>query len=220
MSLPGLPCVIIGHNERIAWGVTNLHYDVQDLYREHLNLQTGEYLFRGKTEKAVLENDVIPVKGEKPIPLATWVTRHGPLVQSDEKDLLALKWTAAEPGGFEFPLLEVDRARNWQEFTAGLSRFPGPGQNWVYADVDGNIGYHAAGNLPIRRSYVGDVPVDGSSGDFEWEGYIPSSSCRRTTIRRRDWWSRQTRTRSRRIIRTTWVATSLRPIDRGRFGRY
>ncbi len=94
-------------------------------------------------------------------------------MQSDEKDLLALKWTAAEPGGFEFPLLEVDRARNWQEFTAGLSRFPGPGQNWVYADVDGNIGYHAAGNLPIRRSYVGDVPVDGSSGDFEWEGYIP-----------------------------------------------
>ncbi len=64
MSLPGLPCVIIGHNERIAWGVTNLHDDVQDLYREHLNLQTGEYLFRGKTEKAVLENDVIPVRGE------------------------------------------------------------------------------------------------------------------------------------------------------------
>ncbi len=78
-----------------------------------------------------------------------------------------------KPGSFQFPFLDINRARNWDEFTAALKRFPGPGQNFVYADVDGNIGYHATGLLPIRRTYDGDVPVDGSSGDFEWDGFIP-----------------------------------------------
>jgi penicillin amidase len=173
VSLPGLPCIIIGHNDRIAWGVTNLQFDVQDMYREQINLQSGQYLFRGKMEQARLENDVIAVKGEKPVPLRTWVTRHGPVIQADGSQYYAIRWTAAEPGGFDFPFLEIDRSQNWQEFTAALSRFPGPGQNFVYADVDGNIGYHAAGKLPVRKTYNGDVPVDGSTGEFEWEGYIP-----------------------------------------------
>lgn len=173
VSLPGLPCVIIGHNERIAWGVTNLHFDVQDLYREQLNPQTGQYSFRGQMEQARLENDVIAVKGEKAVPLQMWVTRHGPVLQHEQSQFLAVKWTAAEAGGFEFPMLDVDRASNWQEFTTALARFTGPGQNFVYADVEGNIGYHATGKLPIRKNYAGDVPVDGSSGEFEWEGYIP-----------------------------------------------
>jgi penicillin amidase len=173
VSLPGLPCVIIGHNERIAWGVTNLHYDVQDVYREQLNPQTGLYPFRGQMEQARIENDVIAVKGEKAVPFQMWVTRHGPVLQNEANQFLAVKWTAAEPGGFEFPMLDVDRANNWQEFTAALARFTGPGQNFVYADVEGNIGYHATGKLPIRKTYAGDVPVDGSSGEFEWEGYIP-----------------------------------------------
>ena len=73
----------------------------------------------------------------------------------------------------QFPFLDIDRAQNWQEFTAALARLPGPGSNFVYADVDGNIGYHAAGKLPKRRGYRGDVPVDGASGNFEWDGYIP-----------------------------------------------
>jgi penicillin G amidase len=84
-----------------------------------------------------------------------------------------LRWTAAEPAGFQFPFVEIDRASNWQEFTKAVSRFPGPGQNFVYADVDGNIGYHAGGKLPIRKNYAGDVPVDGASGNFEWQGFIP-----------------------------------------------
>lgn len=172
VSLPGLPAVIIGHNDRIAWGMTNLQFDVQDVYREQFNLQTGQYVFRGQTEQARLEKDVIAIKGEKPLPVETWVTRHGPVVQEGNR-AYSIRWTAAEPGGFDFPMLEIDRARNWQDFTAALSDFPGPAQNFVYADVDGNIGYHAAGKLPIRKTYNGDVPVDGASGEFEWEGYIP-----------------------------------------------
>ena len=73
----------------------------------------------------------------------------------------------------KFPFLDIDRAENWKQFMTALARFPGPGSNFVYADVDGNIGYHAAGALPIRKGYRGDLPVDGSSGNFEWDGYIP-----------------------------------------------
>jgi penicillin G amidase len=169
VSLPGTPGVIVGHNERIAWGVTNLHFDVQDLYAERIDERSGRYIFRGKLEQARAEREIIRVKGRDAFDLRYWVTRHGPILA----DNLALRWTASEPGMFEFPFIDVDRARNFEEFTAAFSRLPGPGQNAVYADRDGNIGYHASGKLPIRRNYKGDVPVDGSSGDFEWDGYIP-----------------------------------------------
>ncbi len=173
VSLPGVPSVIIGHNRRIAWGVTNLGFDVQDLYLEKLDPRTGRYAFHGQVEQARSEVDWIAVKGSRPIEFRQWVTRHGPVTVSDRNRLMALRWTAAEPGSFQFPFLDIDRAGNWQDFTQALARFPGPGQNFVYADVDGNIGYHATGKLPIRKNYDGDVPVDGSTGDFEWDGFIP-----------------------------------------------
>ena len=173
VSLPGVPGVIVGHNQRIAWGFTNLHFDVQDLYRETLDDRTGRYVFRGQLEQARLEREIIRVKGAPNVEQRFWVTRHGPIIQEAQGEKLALKWVAAEPGMFEFPFVELNRARNWQEFNTALSRFPGPGQNAIYADVDGNIGYQATGKLPIRRNYAGDVPVDGASGENEWEGYIP-----------------------------------------------
>ena len=172
VSLPGLPCVIIGHNDRIAWGETNVGFDVQDLYLEKIDLRSGRYAFRGQIEQARRERELIPVKGEAPVEFAQWVTRHGP-VFVDGGRALAMRWAADEPGAVSFPLLDLDRARDWPEFLAALARFPGPAQNFVYADTAGHIGYHLAGRLPIRRNYVGDVPVDGSSGDFEWAGYIP-----------------------------------------------
>ncbi len=174
VSLPGLPGVIIGHNRRIAWGVTNLQADVQDLYGEQLDLRSGRYAFRGGVEQARLERNVIGVKGGRPVEMDQWVTRHGPVLLQDGGRAYALRWTAAEPDGFEFPFLDIDRARDWNEFEAALARFPGPGQNFVYADIDGNIGYHAAGRLPIRPAGCrGDVPADGAAGECEWQGYIP-----------------------------------------------
>ncbi len=173
VSLPGTPSVIVGHNQRIAWGVTNLQFDVQDLYIENFDPATGRYLFRGQWEQAHEEREIIPVKGGLPVEMPLWITRHGPLYINSAKEHLALRWAAAEPGSFQFPFPELNRAGNWQEFTHALARFPGPGQNFVYADVDGNIGYHATGLLPIRKGYAGDVPVDGSSGDNEWQGFIP-----------------------------------------------
>lgn len=173
VSLPGIPAVIIGHNDRIAWGATNLQFDVQDLYIEKFDPRTGRYLYRGQIEQARLERDMLAVRGEQPREIATWVTRHGPIFLTENNQYYALRWAAAEPGALEFPFLDIDRARNWNDFTAALARFPGPPQNFAYADIDGNIGYHAAGKLPIRRNYPGDMPVDGSSGEFEWDGFIP-----------------------------------------------
>jgi penicillin amidase len=173
VALPGLPGILAGHNDHIAWGMTNLGFDVQELYVEKIDLRTGRYLFAGKPEQARQEREAITIKGRPREELQLWVTRHGPIFQQFDNRVMALQWTAADPGIFRNIFLDVDRARNWEEFKSALSGFGGPGQNFVYADTDGNIGYHAAGKLPIRRNFYGDVPVEGSTGENEWEGYIP-----------------------------------------------
>ena len=172
VSLPGVPGVIVGHNRRIAWGITNLQFDVQDLYAEKID-EAGRYVFHGKVEQARQEREIIQVKGGKAVETATWITRHGPLIVAEGTERLTLRWTAAEPGNLQFPVVEIDRAQDWKQFTTALSRWAGPGSNFIYADVDGNIGYHAAGYLPKRHGFAGDLPLDGASGDFEWDGYIP-----------------------------------------------
>ncbi len=173
LELPGVPGVIIGHNDRIAWGITNLGFDVQELYAERIDLRTGQYVFQNHIEMARHEREIIPIKGKAPEELDLFVTRHGPVFIAENGRALTLKWSAFDASIFHNVFLEIDRARNWQEFRTALSHYGGPGQNFVYADVDGNIGYQATGKLPIRRNYSGDVPVDGSSGNYEWDGYIP-----------------------------------------------
>jgi penicillin amidase len=173
VALPGLPGILSGHNDRIAWGQTNLEYSVEDLYIENIDLRTGQYIFQGKPEQARAERDLITIKGRPAEEVANFVTQHGPIFEREGNTVMALRWTAAEPGVVRNIFPEVDRARNWDEFKQALSRFGGPPQNFVYADVDGNIGYHAAGKLPIRRNYYGDIPVSGATGDNEWDGTIP-----------------------------------------------
>jgi penicillin amidase len=172
VALPGLPGVVVGHNDRIAWGITNLEFDVQDLYAEKLNPQTGRYIFEGREEQARLEREKLPVKGRAPEEFNNIVTRHGPVVAIENGTALALRWTAAEPGKFHVPLIDIDRATNWQEFRAALSTFP-IGLNFAYADADGNIGYQVTGLLPVRKNCAGDVPADGSTATCEWDGFIP-----------------------------------------------
>ena len=173
VSLPGIPCVIIGHNERIAWGITNLQFDVQDLYLERMELQSGRYAFKNQVLQAASERELIVVKGGPAHEFLTWVTVHGPVILSEGGQNFTLRWAAAESAEFRFPFGDLNRAGNFQEFTKVLERFAGPGSNFVYADSDGNIGYQAAGRFPTRRNYSGDVPADGASGQFEWDGFIP-----------------------------------------------
>jgi penicillin amidase len=173
VTVPGLPGVLIGHNDKIAWSITSLEADVQDLYVEKLDARTGRYEFKGQVEQARVEREVIRVRGRAPESTVNWVTRHGPIFVAEAGRLLALRWTAFDSDGFQIPILDLDRARNWEEFRSALARFPGPATNYVYADIAGNIGYQAVGRLPIRKDFDGSVPVDGSSGKFEWQGFIP-----------------------------------------------
>lgn len=170
-ALPGLPGVITGHNRQIAWGVTNLQSDVLDLYTEQIDERTGRYIFEGKPEQAQAVHETIGVRGARPVEVDTWITRHGPVVLREQGKSYAMRWSAAD--GFSFPFFDIDRAQNWEQFRAALSTFWGPPQNFIYADRAGNIGYQAAGRVPLRRDFDGDLPLDGSSGKYEWDGYIP-----------------------------------------------
>lgn len=170
-ALPGLPGVITGHNQQIAWGVTNLQSDVMDLYVEQIDERTGRYVFQGKTEQAQLDRQFIGVRGGKPERIDTWVTRHGPVIVHENGKSYSMRWTAAE--GFSYPFFAIDLAQNWDQMRAALSSFWGPPQNFIYADRAGNIGYQAAGRVPIRQNFDSDLPLDGESGNFEWNGYIP-----------------------------------------------
>src|SRR6266852_3359245 len=173
-TLPGAPLVIIGHNDRIAWGFTNNAADVQDLYTETFNpAAPDEYRVRGAWTKAQVFDETIRVKGAPDEYLKVVVTRHGPVVHRDADKAYALRWTATEPGGLANTYNWQGKARNWEEFRNVMKRVWGPAQNAVYADVDGNIGYVMAARVPIRKKGHGEIPVPGDTDDYEWTGYLP-----------------------------------------------
>jgi penicillin amidase len=181
VTFPGAPGIIIGHNDRLAWGVTNLGPDVQDVYIEKFDsANPRRYLTpQGWREAEVRHEEIKVRKGftsteTNTVPLEVTVTRHGPIVLEKDSQRYTLRWTALDPaldavGGF----FRAGYARNWKEFTAALSTYGGPTQNFIYADVDGHIGYYGAGAIPIRKSGDGSVPYDGSTDAGEWTGRIP-----------------------------------------------
>jgi penicillin amidase len=174
ITLPGAPMVIIGHNNRIAWGFTNNGADVQDLYIETFNPGApDEYRANGVWTKAEITDETIRVKGQPDEHLQILVTRHGPIMRREGDKGYALRWTATEPGGLANSYGWLGKARNWKEFRELMKRVWGPGQNVVYADVDGNIGYIMAARVPIRKKGHGEVPAPGDTNDYEWTGYIP-----------------------------------------------
>jgi penicillin amidase len=173
VSLPGLPYVIVGHNQRIAWGFTNVGPTAQDVYIEQFN-SDGKYQTPGGWLAPERRPEVIHVKGKPDVQLDVLTTRHGPIVSDlipGESRKVALRWTLYQPD--RNPFFEVDSAQNWNDFRAALSELDAAGQNAVYADVDGNIGYQATGKIPIRASGDGSLPEDGTTDKFEWTGYIP-----------------------------------------------
>jgi len=173
-TLPGCPMIIIGHNDQIAWGFTNNQADVQDLYIETFNpTAPDEYRVKGAWAKAQVIEETIHVKGQPDERLQITVTRHGPVVHREGDKAYALRWTATEPGGLANSYGWLGKARNWKEFRELMKRVWGPGQNVVYADVDGNIGYIMAAHVPVRKKGHGEVPVPGDTNDYEWTGYIP-----------------------------------------------
>jgi penicillin amidase len=173
VTLPGMPYVIVGHNQRIAWGFTNVGPTVTDAFIENFNGQ-GAYQTPQGWQQPEHRAEVIHVKGQADVALDVKITRHGPIVTDilpGETRQIALRWTLYD--GLHMPFFDVDSAQNWEEFRKAFSQLDAPGQNVVYADVDGNIGYQTTGRMPIRAAGDGSLPVSGADDAHEWTGYIP-----------------------------------------------
>ena len=188
-TLPGTPAVIIGRNRHIAWGMTNVGADVEDLYRERLDVAGAAAEFRGTFEPMTRIAETIKVKGEPDVTLTVRVTRHGPLVSdalnannadlpADKRgavlDPLAFRWTALDAADDSaYALSLINAAHNWDEFRGALRHFVAPSQNFIYADTEGHIGYQVPGHIPVRARGDGSAPAEGWTGDAEWTGWIP-----------------------------------------------
>ncbi|MCL4845014.1 MAG: penicillin acylase family protein [Acidobacteria bacterium] len=173
---PALPGVAVGHNDRVAFGFTIVGIDQQDLYVERLDpANSDRYLYQGQWEPMRVERETLRVYGEaQPRSVELRFTRHGPVVHVDRTRhrAYALRWVGQEPGAAGYlASLSLNTVRNWDEFVAALDRWKVPSENLLYADVDGNIGWVAAGMTPIRQNWHGLLPVPGHEGKYEWEGF-------------------------------------------------
>lgn len=181
VTAPGFAGVVIGHNDRIAWGFTNVGPDVQDLYIEKFDSSNPRrYMTPTGWRDAGIRHEEIKVRkgftdsSTDVVTIDVTETRHGPIVLEKDSKRYALRWTALDPKlNKATGVYELNRARNWREFTAAIPNYTPPMQNMVYADIEGHIGYYAAGVVPIRKSGDGSVPYDGSTDDGEWVSFIP-----------------------------------------------
>jgi penicillin amidase len=178
--LPGTPFVIIGANEHVAWGFTNVMADDADFYIEKINpANSDQYEFMGRWEDMTIKEEVLRVKDADDIKFKVRLTRHGPIVdeinkyKEEKNTALAMRWTAYEVLQAT-PFYYLNIARSVEDIEKAAEHFKCPGQNWVYADDKGNIGYWAAVGIPIRDGFSGAVPVPGWDGKHEWKGYVPT----------------------------------------------
>ncbi|HYG80629.1 MAG TPA: penicillin acylase family protein, partial [Pyrinomonadaceae bacterium] len=181
VSVAGLPGIAIGHNEHMAWGVTSLEPDVQDLYVEKFDTENPRrYMTPAGWREAEVRTEEIKVRksqlgtATETVPFEVTVTRHGPVILEREGRRYALGWTALDPqANLAESFYLVNYARNWDDLRAAYRNYNGPAFNIVYADVRGHIGYQAVGRFPIRKTGTGTLPQDGSTDDGEWTGFIP-----------------------------------------------
>jgi penicillin amidase len=182
VSFPGVPSVVLGHNARVAWGATNVDPDVQDLFLEKVDpANPDNYLFRGKSVPFDVRHETIAVAGGEDVALDVRVSRHGPILNDVDSRLadappLALRWTAtaAVDGTFE-SIFRLNTVADFEQFRAAFATYGSPAQNFVYADVDGHIGYVLPGRIPIRADPAdrGARVRSGSDGKHEWTDWIP-----------------------------------------------
>ena len=184
-----MPGIVIGHNNSIAWGVTNVGPDVFDLYRIRVNPANPlQYEWNGDWRDMTVHEETISFgDGAEPITIQVRETHLGPIVNDNEvdeetgevlgfnnEDPTALRWTALDPSTLFQAIFDINKATNWEEFRSALQYWDVPSQNFVYADVEGNIGYQTPGRIPIRaQNHSGLVPVPGWTDEFEWQGFIP-----------------------------------------------
>ena len=189
VTIPGIPFIVIGHNARAGWGLTNVGADVQDFFVEQLDATRERYRVGDRWVPLMVRRHEIRVRGQSdPIAFDVRSTRHGPILNAEEwqearpgdsaestdlrETVLALKWDAIVEGVSAVAFHEMARAANWTEFVAAVRQFSAPAQNFVYADVDGNIGYAMSGLLPVRHGWDGVVPTPGWNVEADWQDSV------------------------------------------------
>ncbi len=176
-SFAGVPGVIVGHNDQIAWGVTNTGVDVQDVFIEKVNpSNTRQYEFEGEWRDMEVLEEVIKVNGGEDVILEVRSTHHGPIINEvvdGLSDVLAVQWSAQEPSRVLQSVAMLNQAQDYDDFREALRYWDVPSQNFVYADMAGSIAYQTPGLVPVRKDGNGLVPVPGWTGEYEWTGWIP-----------------------------------------------
>jgi penicillin G amidase len=180
-SLPGTPGLVIGQTPHVAWGLTNVMADVQDLYVERIRTahegQLPQYEFEGEMRPVKITHERIGVRGRHPEPLEVWETHHGPIVNralgAASAEPLALAWTALREPWPTPTSIDIGLATNGRELVEAFSDFAMPCMNLVWGDSSGSIGYKLVGKLPLRRGGCPDLPKPGWTGEYEWDGYVP-----------------------------------------------
>ena len=167
---PALPGISIGHNDRIAFGLTIFPIDQEDLYV--YEKEEGGYRYRNEITSFTTTTETIPVRDQADMEIELKYTRHGPVIYETATHAFAVRAAWLEPGMAPyFGSVEYMRASNWREFLAALNRWGAPSENQVFADVEGNIGYKPAGLFPRRIGWDGLLPVPGD-GRYEWKGFF------------------------------------------------
>ncbi len=186
-TLPGVPNVVLGHNDRIAWGFTNTNPDVQDLFVEKIDASNpAQYISPAGPLSFKTLNEIIKVKNKPDVNLLVRISRHGPIVSDASVPIgaatpkgyaIAFQWTALRDDDLSMQAgLKMNRASNWTEFLQAARDFHSPQQNMVYADIDGNIGFVAPGRIPVRKTgntIKGYAPSPGWDALYDWESFIP-----------------------------------------------
>jgi penicillin amidase len=188
-TFAAFPGIVAGHNNHVSWGVTNVYPDVNDQYMIKVNPDNPlQYEWDGKWRDMTVRNETINfADGKPPVTIKVRETHLGPITNDNKydpktgelsgfnnKDPLALHWTALEPGRTILTTCAMAKARNWDEFRSALKNWEVPSQSIVYADDQGNIGYQLPGKIPIRpANYTGQAPAPGWTSEYEWKGYVP-----------------------------------------------
>ena len=187
VTLPGTPGVVIGNNENIAWVLTNIMEDEADFYSEKLDSSKTKYLYDNKWENLQLIKDTIKVKDSSNVAFEIRITNHGPIISDihpfafvyNDKNIkstpISMKWLGNEISNELLAMYKVNTAKNWAEFKNGVGYYATPGQNFVYADKYGNIGYLYGGKLPIRSNNSMTFVEDGTTSKYDWKGFVPQS---------------------------------------------
>lgn len=183
-TIPGLPTIVIGKNQNIAWGMTNVMADDADFYVEKLDTTGTKYFLNGEWKDLIIEKDSFAVKDSSFHTFEIKKTHRGPIItdihpynvmypKSKIIPPISMRWTALEFSDELYASILINKSKNWNEFTEALRYFTVPGQNFVYADKYGNIGYICAAKLPVRNFPSTTLVYDGTTDKNDWKGFVP-----------------------------------------------